>query len=207
MQITSIVRIGLVVALTGGSLAMATEQPKHEVLKTYDDFEVRAYAACVVAETEVEGEQTEAGSAAFSVLAGYIFGNNGGSKKIAMTAPVTQAAAGEKIAMTAPVTQTSAGTKRWKVQFMMPSEYRLETLPEPKDARVHLREVPARRVAAMKYSGTWSQQNYDEHLAALRAAMKREGLEPAGEPTWARYDPPYKPWFMRKNEILIEVSQ
>jgi hypothetical protein len=90
---------------------------------------------------------------------------------------------------------------------MMPSEYRLETLPEPKDARVHLREVPARRVAAMKYSGTWSQQNYDEHLAALRAAMKREGLEPAGEPTWARYDPPYKPWFMRKNEILIEVSQ
>jgi len=185
---------------------MAIEQPKHEVVKTYDDFEVREYPAYVVAETEVTGEQTEAGNEAFSRLAGYIFGNNGGAKKIAMTAPVTQAP-GAKIAMTAPVTQTSTGAKTWRVQFMMPAEYRLETLPEPKDARVQLKTVPARRVAALRYSGTWSQKNYDEHLAELSAAMKREGLEATGEPTWARYDPPFKPWFLRTNEILIEVGR
>ncbi|HEY0880892.1 MAG TPA: heme-binding protein, partial [Archangium sp.] len=132
--------------------------------------------------------------------------NNGGSKEIAMTAPVTQApASGERIAMTAPVTQTPAGPQRWRVQFTMPSAYRLETLPEPKDPRVQLRVVPEKRVAALRYSGTWSQKNYDEHLATLRAAMKRERLEPAGEPTWARYDPPFKPWFLRTNEIQIEV--
>jgi len=186
---------------------MATETPKHEVLKRYGDFEVRRYPSYVVAETEVEGEQSDVGNEAFSRLAGYIFGKNRGARKIAMTAPVTQAPAeGTKIAMTAPVTQSSTGPRSWRVQFMMPSEYSLEMLPEPKDERVHLRLLQPRRFAAIRYSGTWSRKNYEEHLAQLGAAMKREGLEAKGEPVWARYDPPFKPWFLRTNEILIEVG-
>lgn len=187
---------------------MAIETPRHRVLETYDDFEVREYPAYLVAETEVEGEQSEVGNEAFSRLGGYIFGKNRGAKKIAMTAPVTQAPAeGEKIAMTAPVTQERTGRRTWRVQFMMPSSYTLDTLPEPTDARVHLREVPARRVAVLRYSGTWSQRNFLEHLEKLREALKREGLKTRGEPTWARYDPPFKPWFLRTNEILIGLEE
>lgn len=186
---------------------MAIETPKHQVLKRYADFELREYPSYVVAQTEVEGDQTEVGSEAFSRLAGYIFGGNQGAMKIAMTAPVTQVPAqGQKIAMTAPVTQVSTGPRRWRVQFMMPSEYSLQTLPEPKDPRVHLRVLEPRRFAAIRYSGTWSQKNYDDHLDKLRGAMRREGLIAKGEPVWARYDPPFMPWFLRSNEILIEVD-
>jgi len=178
---------------------MAVETPKYELLKCYPDFEVRQYAPYVVAETEVEGERTEVGSEAFSRLAGYIFGKNLGARKLAMTAPVTQEpAAGTTVAMTAP--------HRWKVQFTMPSGLTLETLPEPTDPRVHLRKVEPRRVAVVRYSGTWSERNYQEHFSQLEAALKREGLSGKGDPVWARYDPPFKPWFLRTNEILVEVN-
>ncbi len=186
---------------------MATETPKFKVIEKYGDVELREYPSYVVAETEVDGDQGEVGNEAFSRLAGYIFGNNRGAKKIAMTAPVTQAPVeGTRIAMTAPVTQQASGSKRWQVQFMMPSEWSLDRLPEPKDSRVHLRVMPPRKVAAIQCSGTWSQSNYAEHLAALEKSLSRHALTAKGEPIWARYDPPYKPWFLRKNEILIEVE-
>jgi len=187
---------------------VAYEEPSYDVVRKYEVFEVRRYAAQLVAETEVTGSRETAGNAGFRVLAGYIFGKNRGERKIAMTAPVTQAE-GRKIAMTAPVTQAGRGGEggeaRWVVQFMMPSEFTMESLPEPLDPSVRFREVPARRVAALRYSGTWSEERYLGHLARLREAMAREGLEAAGEPVWARYDPPWKPWFLRRNEILIEI--
>jgi hypothetical protein len=85
---------------------------------------------------------------------------------------------------------------------MMPSELSRETLPEPKDSRITIREIPAQTFAAIRYSGTWSKRNYDEQLGILRGVLRAEGLEPVGEPIWARYDPPFKPWFLRRNEIL-----
>lgn len=199
--------VGAVLFALVGAPAMAIETPKYEVLKSFDDFEVRRYAPYVVAETRVEGARTDVGNEAFGRLAGYIFGKNRGAKKLSMTAPVTQAPAeSSRIAMTAPVTQVAAGGDAYVVQFMMPSEYTLDTLPEPTDSRVTLRELPARTFAVLRYSGTWSHANYREHLAKLRDAMQREGLAPKGEPVWARYDPPFKPWFLRTNEILIEVE-
>lgn len=187
---------------------MAVETPKFTVLEQLEEgLELREYPAYVVAETEVEGEQSDVGNEAFSRLAGYIFGKNRGAQKIAMTAPVTQAPAeGTRIEMTAPVTQQASGARRWQVQFMMPSGWSLDTLPQPDDARVHLRVVPARRVAAVRYSGTWSQANYREHLEVLTAGLSRHGLIAKGAPIWARYDPPYKPWFLRTNEILVELA-
>lgn len=184
---------------------MAIEQPKYEVVQKLDDVEVRSYDAYVVAETEVTGDRLSVGSDAFGVLAGYIFGKNKGSKKLAMTAPVTQSQ-GEKIAMTAPVAQAESETGKWVVQFMMPAGYTLESLPEPLDARVYFKTVPARKVAVIRYSGTWSEKNYEEHLAKLRTEVKAAGLATVGEPVWARYDPPWKPWFMRTNEILLELG-
>ncbi|MFN0061300.1 MAG: SOUL family heme-binding protein [Myxococcaceae bacterium] len=195
-----------VVALWG-THAMAIETPKYDIVRRYADFEVRSYAPIVVAETQVNGERSAVGNEAFSRLAGYIFGKNRASQKIAMTAPVTQEPEKSvRIAMTAPVNQVETSPNSWVVQFTMPSSFTLTTLPKPNDPRVTLREVPARTVAAIRYSGTWSQSNYDKHLAALRGALAREGLVAGSEPIWARYDPPYKPWFMRTNEILIEVQ-
>jgi hypothetical protein len=195
--------------LSAGGTAMAAEQPSYRVIQKLEGLEIREYDASLVAETEVSGTRESAGNAGFRVLAAYIFGKNRGEKKLAMTAPVRQAE-GQRIAMTAPVTQSrpggEAGGAPWVVQFMMPSGHTLETLPEPLDPAVHLRQVPARRVAALTYSGTWSERRYLEHLSLLREAMRRAGLQPAGEPVWARYDPPFMPWFLRKNEILIEVA-
>jgi hypothetical protein len=188
---------------------MAIEQPRFRVVQKFDDFEIREYAAQVVAETEVSGTRESAGNSGFRLLAGYIFGKNRGERKIAMTAPVTQAE-GKKIAMTAPVTQAPSGSgqdgARWLIHFMMPSEYSIETLPEPLDPAIHFRLIPARRVAALAYSGTWAESRYLEHLARLREAMRREGLQSRGEPVWARYDPPWIPWFLRRNEILIDLA-
>jgi len=188
---------------------MAIEQPNYRVVQKLGDFEIREYAPYVVAETEVSGTRESAGNSGFRTLAGYIFGKNRGERKIAMTAPVTQAE-GKKIAMAAPVTQASRGSgedgARWLIQFMMPTQYSLETLPEPLDPAIHFRLVQPRRVAALTYSGTWSESSYLEHLAKLREAMRREGLQWRGEPVWARYDPPWTPWFLRRNEILIDLA-
>jgi hypothetical protein len=184
--------------------AMAIEKPSYTVVEKKDGFELRDYPSYLVAETVVGGSREEAGNAGFRILAGYIFGKNRGEKKIAMTAPVTQSEPA-KIAMTAPVAQ--AGEEgRWTIQFMMPAAYTLETLPEPLDPAVSFRVMPARRVAAHTYSGTWSASRYEEHLATLRAALASAGLMAVGEPTWARYDPPYMPWFLRTNEILLELA-
>jgi hypothetical protein len=184
--------------------AMALEKPSYRVVERREAFELREYAPYLVAETVVGGSREEAGNTGFRVLAGYISGKNRGARKIAMTAPVTQAEP-TTIAMTAPVAQ--AGQEgRWSIQFMMPSAYTLETLPEPLDPAVSFRVVPARRVAAHTYSGTWSASRYEEHLATLRAALALAGLTAVGEPVWARYDPPFMPWFLRTNEILVELA-
>ena len=189
--------------------AQAIEQPKFQVERVLqaDSIELRRYEPYIVAEVVVPGPAEQAGNQGFSFLGGYIFGRNKGERKIAMTAPVVQAAQPVKIAMTAPVAQTpvAGGQGGYAVQFMMPSSFTMETLPEPLDPRVQLREVPGQRVAAISYSGTWSQANYEEHLQKLRAAVQAAGLEVEGEPLYARYNGPWVPWFMRRNEIWLTV--
>lgn len=201
----------LAAALTAATLtaappmAHAIEEPAHRVVQSFAGFEVREYAPYLVAEVTVPGPASEAGSQGFRILAGYIFGQNRGERKIAMTAPVTQAAAPQKIAMTAPVTQTPAAGG-YVVQFVMPSTFTLDTLPEPLDARVELRQVPATRYAVIRYSGTWSDANYQRHLAQLREGVAEAGLQVTGEPVYSRYNGPMTPWFLRRNEIWLPLS-
>ena len=121
-----------------------------------------------------------------------------------MTAPVTQTAAPMKMAMTAPVTQAAA-EGGYLVQFVLPREVTLDRAPEPLDARVKIREVPGARLAAITFSGFWSQENYEKHLAKLREDLAAGGLQAVGEPVWSRYDAPWKPWFMRRNEIWLAL--
>jgi hypothetical protein len=182
----------------------AIEEPDFEVVQRLDAVEIRQYAPYVVAEVTVSGPADSAGSRAFPLLAGYIFGKNKGERKLEMTAPVTQTAAPMKMAMTAPVTQsaTRSGTR---VQFVLPASVTLATAPEPLDPRVRLREEPAATWAVIRYSGTWSQARFAEHLAALRATLAAAGIATEGEPVWARYDGPMTPWFMRRNEVWLAV--
>ncbi|QCB44637.1 heme-binding protein [Hydrogenophaga sp. PAMC20947] len=186
-------------------VAHATEEPAFEVAQQLDGAQVRAYAPYVVAEVLVDGPAEQAGSAAFPILAGYIFGKNKGERKLDMTAPVTQSAVPVKLEMTAPVTQASA-PGGYVVQFALPRGVTLATAPEPLDSRVRLREVSGARVAVIRYSGFWSQANFDEHLGKLQTILRGAQIAWTGEPVLSRYDPPYMPWFLRRNEIWLTVA-
>ncbi len=194
-------------ALTAPVLSNAIEEPVYEVVRTIDDVEVRQYAPYVVAEVRIDADADEAGNLAFPILAGYIFGKNKGEKKLEMTAPVTQVAAPQQLEMTAPVTQTpvpgAAGS--YLIQFVLPKGVTLASAPEPLDPRVALREVPASKVAVIRYSGFWSEANYAEHLDRLRSVLKAAGVSTVGEPVFSRYNPPFMPWFLRRNEIWLAV--
>ena len=198
--------VGLATALIAlvPATAAAVEEAEYSVLKKDGVMEMRAYAASIVAETTVDVDFEDAGNRAFRKLFRYIDGENVAQQEIAMTAPVSQALASEKIAMTAPVAQRPTGGG-WVVSFMMPASYTMDTIPRPSDPSVRLRAVPAYRAAVIRYSGFWSEEGYQEHLQELRSWIAVQGLEAAGDPVWARYDPPFKPWFMRRNEILIPV--
>ena len=205
MRLTILTVFAATIILAGGTAAMATEEAAYTVVQKDDRFELRDYAAHVLAETVVEGTLEEAGNNAFNRLFRYISGENRARAKVSMTAPVSQEQAGEKIAMTAPVGQQRV-RDRWAVSFMMPATYTLETLPEPNDPQITLRQVPARRMAAVRYSGFWSEENYRRYKSQLEAWIEKNGLRIAGEPVWARYNPPFMPWFLRRNEILIPVE-
>ena len=186
--------------------ATAIEKAKYTVLEKEDGFEIRQYETQIVAETYVDGNLEDAGSDGFRRLYAYISGENKKKESISMTAPVGQEADSEKIAMTAPVSQEKKDD-RWRITFLMPAEYTLEMLPDPIDERVKLAEEPGRLMAAVTYSGTWSEEGYEKNKALLEEYLRRRGLTKAGAAVWARYDPPFMPWFLRRNEVLIPVEK
>ena len=186
--------------------ATAIEKAKYTILEKEDDFELRQYEARIVAETYVEGSLKESGDDGFRRLYKYISGDNKKKQSISMTAPVGQEPSSEKIAMTAPVNQEKKDSQ-WRITFLMPSEYTMETLPEPTDKRVKLLEEPGRLMAAVRYSGTWSEASYQKNRSLLEEYIQKRGWTQKGEAVWARYDPPFMPWFLRRNEVLIPVEQ
>ncbi len=202
--IRTILCMGLFLITTPGEI-MANEEAKYTVIQSDGSFELRQYDAHLVAETLVEGDFDEAGNEGFRRLFKYISGENQKKQAISMTAPVSQDASSEKIAMTAPVNQERTGGQ-WRIAFLMPSEYTLETLPQPLDPKVLLKKVPARRMAAITYSGTWSRKRYEEKKALLEAFMQKQNWRPIGEPVFARYNSPFTLWFLRRNEVLIPVD-
>ena len=187
--------------------AMAAEEPAHTVVERVGNIEIREYAAMIVAEVEVSGDQTSASNRGFRPLANYIFGGNTPRRQIAMTAPVTAQARGQDIAMTAPVT-AEAGEEdgRWTVAFVMPSEWTMETLPEPVDPSVTLRRVEARRMAVIAFNGGRNARRFAAREAELTAFLQERGLAPAGAPTYAYYSPPWIPTPLRRNEIWVPLE-
>ena len=201
-------RIALTVMLGAtlfGTDAMAVEEPAFKSVLREGAFEVREYPALVVAEVTVTGDQKEAASKGFRLLAGYIFGGNKRRQSIPMTAPVAQAPSSEKIAMTAPVTQTQSAGK-WVVRFTMPSAYSIDTLPEPNDPKVHLRALPPTRFAVLQFSGLARKDNVAAKTAELEKLAGTHHLRAIGPASLAQYDPPWTPWFMRRNEVMLPVA-
>ena len=184
---------------------MAFEERTYTVVQSEASIEVRDYAPAIVAETIVDAEFEEAGSPGFRILVEYISGANAQRESIAMTAPVTQMPEGERIEMTAPVTQELV-KQGYRITFMMPSGRTIEDLPIPDDHRIAVREEPGRRYVAIRYSGFWSEKNYQQQLETLTRWMGENKLEAQGPAIWARYDPPFMPWFFRRNEILIPIK-
>ena len=183
---------------------MAAEEALYSVSVQQDKLEIREYEPSVVAEVVVNDSFEDASGAAFRKLFNYISGDNTGRSKIAMTSPVTQKQEPEKIAMTSPVGQRKSD-QGWVISFMMPYSYTMYTIPLPDDPSVVLREIPAYRAAAIRYSGGWSEKAYRKQLSLLLQWIEVKNLEITGEPIWARYNAPFTPWFMRRNEILIPV--
>ena len=182
------------------------EHEPYTVVRSAAGFEIRDYPPSIVAETVVEGSLEEAGNQAFGRLFGYISGKNRAQGKIAMTAPVSQRPSSERIPMTAPVGQRPA-EGGWAVSFVMPASYTMETLPAPESPAVTLRQLPACRMAAVRYSGVWSEERYLRYKGELESWIAKSGLTTVGPAVWARYNPPFTPWFLRRNEVLIPIGK
>jgi hypothetical protein len=196
----------LLALVAGATLpAVALETPRYEIVSRDDGIEIRSYRSYLVAETLVDASFRDAGNAGFRRLFRYIAGANTDRAEISMTAPVSQQPTGTRIAMTAPVAQVPGMGGHW-VSFVVPSSFSMENVPRPTDARVRIREVPAQLVAVARYSGTWSERRFRRDEQRLRQAIASSGYETAGEPQFARYDPPYVPPFFRRNEILIPLA-
>jgi effector-binding domain-containing protein len=205
-QSAALLLLNLVLLALGGIDAVAVEEVKYRVLESSGDFELRQYESSLGAETTVEGDFHEVGNEGFRRLFDYISGKNRKKESIPMTAPVSQEPSSEKIPMTAPVNQEKVGGA-WRITFLMPSALTMETLPEPLDSRVKLVKIPGRLMAALSYSGTWSRERYEDKEKRLKELIRQRGLKIEGEPVFARYNPPFMPWFLRRNEVLIPVGQ
>jgi len=182
--------LGLGTNLLLAGWANGLEEPVYTVQEKRGDFELRRYEPYIVAETLVDGDAESAGNKAFRRLFAYISGENGSK---------------EKISMTAPVGQQKAGTK-WRVTFVMPPASAMGALPRPLDPEVILRGVPGGSVAALSYSGSWNRERYQEKERGLKDIIAERGLKQVGEPVWARYNSPFSLWFLRRNEVLIPVT-
>jgi len=169
-----------------------TEQQPYEVLDRYPEFELRRYPEHLIAEIEVGGSFELAGNTAFPRLARYIGGHNRSSRKMAMTAPVVQV--------------QDPQSRRCVVGFVMPAGVTAEDLPDPVDSRVHTRRVPTETAAVVRFSGRWSRRSFEKRTAQLLAALDAAGLEVVGAPRYARFDPPWTPWFLRRNESVVPVA-
>jgi hypothetical protein len=173
-----------------GQSAVALEEPEYEVIAETAAYEVRRYQPYVVAEVDVRGKSAD--SQGFRALAGYIFGDNEASEKMQMTAPVESREADDGNDIT--------------YAFVMESKYTLETLPNPNNERIRLRNKPSRVVAALRFSGRWTEANVAKHERQLLSALQADGITRLGKLELARYNSPFTPWFLRRNELMVAID-
>ena len=163
----------------------------YTVVAKRDGYELRHYDPAILVQVTVTGSPQSAGSIGFGSLVRYISGDN---------------QPGRKMAMTSPVLQESTHASSHIVSFVLPANVSVDDIPKPRDARVSTVAVPARDMAARTYIGRWTQAKFETNAADLVAALARDGIATTGTPSWARYDPPWTPPFLRRNEVLVELA-
>jgi hypothetical protein len=183
----------------------SADEPNYQVLNDYGHIQIRQYPALVVAQTEVTADYKNSSSKGFQRLAGYIFGDNKKQQKMAMTAPVIQEQEAEAMAMTAPVIQQKSGTV-WLMAFVLPSNYSVATAPVPLDTAVIIKEIPAKKVAVIRYSGNLSEQAIEEKSEELQNWLSEQGYKAISPSRSAAYDPPWTLPFLRRNEVHIDIE-
>lgn len=179
--------------LFAASTVMAIEEPDYTVLQSTPDYEIRHYEEYIVAEVDIGLSMSDASGNAFQILAGYIFGDNGDREKMNMTAPVESQPA-------------EGGEEGSTYAFVMEKKFSLETLPEPTDPRIRLQKRTQRIMAVRRYSGRWTESSYNKHRDQLLSSLDAAEIEVIGAPVWARYDAPFMPWPLRRNEVMFEIA-
>ncbi len=191
MIIAAVLGLGVLGILGAYVYVMASvETPSYQVVKSDGDIEVRDYPKLTVAEITRPGSRETAVRNSFGPLASYIFAKERGGEKISMTAPVTQRKTED----------------RWAVQFIMPSGYTLENLPKPDDAEVTLREMPPQQRIAIRFSGKQTDELLSQKENELRNWAEKQGITVNPVPTFAYYNDPFTPGFLRRNEVLFDVE-
>jgi len=204
-MITSIIALILIVGVLAGPVMSDVEKPDYKVIQSEQNIEIRQYEPMIIAEVEVDGKREDAIGDGFRLLADYIFGNNTVQQVISMTAPVQQKE-NQKIAMTAPVQQQSTG-KSWRMSFVMPSKYSMDSLPVPNNNLVRLKEILTKKFVVIEFSGTNSNENVTEHENQLMNYIEANQIKINGSPKYAFYNPPWSLPFLRRNEVMIEINQ
>ena len=173
------------------------EQPNYEVILEKDIFAIRDYTSVMAVETEVFSSRKEAASDAFRKLFRYISGENEDNLEISMTAPVAQTLANQN---------DDDPVERWMVRFFLPRNMAEENIPLPSEKGVTVSKLKAQRFASVSFRGSQSDKKIEENTAKLKAFISQNGYEVSGRPIYAFYDPPFIPWFLRDNEILLPVK-
>ena len=160
------------------------EQAEYEVLqKLGNNVEIRKYPEQLVAKTSMKSGT----NGSFGEIANYIFGKNANSKEIPMTAPVVN--------------------NRVEMYFFMPREYGLKSLPKPKSGDVKIGKLPKRMVAALRFSGFWTDGSRIRNESMLIDMVRKSGFAAVGAPFFMRYDPPWQLPFFRRNEVAVIVRK
>ena len=188
--------------------AMATEEPAFKLISEEGEFQIREYEPKIIAQVEIEGDFDEASSRGFKVLADYIFGNNlldGASKKISMTTPVEMSPLAENLLMTSSVMDDQVNNK-WSINFVMPQEFSLDTLPKPNNSKVNIIEAPKEKYAVIVFSGLVRESSYAEKAELLSNYLKENSFKQQGAIKIARYNPPWTLPFFRRNELMVRID-
>lgn len=195
--LASLVGVAVLLQIRQVYSEQALEGPDYRVEKQDGRFEFRQYGSYLVAEVSLDGPREKAANQGFSILAGYIFGSNQSRQASGVS---------EKIAMTSPVTQMPEGDGVWKIRFMMPKKYTLESLPTAQDPRIRFFYTQPERYLVLRFSGAWNDEQLNTQRSSLQEYLEKTGLKTEGQPYYAFYNSPFVPPPLRRNEVLVKLS-
>jgi DNA gyrase inhibitor GyrI len=174
------------------NVAMAIETPKHTLVKKENGFEIRQYDSMIIATTKVRSDYSDAASTGFRRIASYIFGGNSANMSIKMTAPV--------------LTNSPDHQDDYEIQFVMPSEFLMEDLPQPNSQNVTLKKVNLGRTAVLRFGGWATEERASKYKDKLRDLLAANGYTPNGTFMVAQYNSPWAIPPFRKNEIIVQIK-